>query len=482
MKETLEMRKENAQNEFKEIIRAYILPLLDTRGNLKLREKPCINTELISIQQNDLGQSTMYFYPKIGTKENPSPFYCEIAAYSGVELKKRAARILYEILMVTEYDYSPQFLKKRDYGKSFSRQKSYKSRYLDLAFELGMCRWLTPDYNAAAILHTIISRMIEWSSKTYEGKNVPFGIVIDFKMSAPNDAADYLHFLENDSSAVFTDGIFTGILLDKYGKVLSFLTRNTAPPQMDSDKEIFVPYQFEDIAQHCVDETVGIIVLTNGEILLIKNREVCFTKRGRKWISFSNSRIYSILREYFLMGGYEDEKLIRRNIQAIYCTLLDVSFAHTGGCLALVLPDKIDKINDVIKDRIDLFASGAVPSGMSSESKEKIEVLTYLLSYPQHTMRSFFELEKPLRREILSLDGATVVSLNGDFYCAGSIVAVPGGSSGGGRTAATKKLAQYGVGIKISEDGYIEAYGINQIEKNDDTRNVSRITPLFRFK
>lgn len=482
MKEKLEVRKKNAKDEFEEIIRTYMLPLLDTRGNLKLKDRSGTNDELVSIQQNETGKSTIYFYPKIGTEESPSPFYCEISAYSGTELKKRAACILGEILMVTEYDYSPQFLKKRDYGKSFARQKSYKSRYLDLAFELGMCRWLTPNYNDAAVLHAIISRMIEWAGKTYEGKNVPFGIVIDFKKSAPGGAADYLHFLENDSSAVFTDGIFTGILLDKYGKVLSFLTRNTAAPQADPDKEIFVPYQFEDIAQHCVDETIGIIVLTNGEILLIKNREVCFAKRGRRWISFNNSRIYSILREYFLIGGFEDERLIRKNIQAVYCTLLDVSFAHTGGCLALVLPDKIDKINDVIKDRIDLFAAGSVLSGMSSESREKIEVLTYLLSYPQHTMRSFFEIEKPLRREILSLDGATVVSLNGDFYCAGSIVSVPGGSSGGGRTAATKKLAQYGVGIKISEDGYIEAYGINQHEKEEDAHDMARIVPLFKFK
>lgn len=482
MKETYEIRKKNAQDEFKDIVSTYMIPLMDTRGKLKFRDRSVTNTELVSIQQNEMGQSTIYFYPRIGTEENPSPFYCEIASYSGAELKKRAACILDEILMATEYDYSPRFLKKRDYGKSFARQKSYKGRYLDLAFELGMCRWLTPDYNDASILHTIISRMIEWSSKTYEGKSVPFGIVIDFKKAAADDAADYLHFLENDSSAVFTDGIFTGILLDKRGKVLSFLTRNTASPQMEADKEIFVPYQFEDIAQHCVDETIGIIVLTNGEILLIKNREVCFAKRGRRWISFSNSRIYSILREYFLLGGFEDEKLIRRNIQAVYCTLLDVSFAHTGGCLALVLPDKIDKINDVIKDRIDLFAAGAVPSGMSSESKEKIEVLTYLLSYPQHTMRSFFEIEKPLRKEILSLDGATVVSLNGDFYCAGSIVSVPGGSSGGGRTAATKKLAQYGVGIKISEDGYIEAYGFNQSEKDGSIKGTGRINLLFRFK
>lgn len=39
-----------------------------------------------------------------------------------------------------------------------------------------------------------------------------------------------------------------------------------------------------------------------------------------------------------------------------------------------------------------------------------------------------------------------------------------------------QKLAQYGVGIKISEDGYIEAYGLNR------NNTSSRISPLFKFK
>ncbi len=181
---------------------------------------------------------------------------------------------------------------------------------------------------------------------------------------------------------------------------------------------------------------------------------------------------------YFLQDLKIDEDIIKKNIQAIYCTLLDVSFSHTGGCFALVLPSKEKKIDDVVKERIDLFVTGTPVEGISSESREKIEVLTYLLGYSLNNMRSFFEIEKPLRKEILSLDGATVVSINGDFYCAGSIVAVGGGSSGGGRTAATKRLAEFGVGIKISEDGYIEAYGLNISKPKED----SKIIPLFKFK
>ena len=58
---------------------------------------------------------------------------------------------------------------------------------------------------------------------------------------------------------------------------------------------------------------------------------------------------------------------------------------------------------------------------------------------------------------------------------------MPGGSAGGGRTAAAKRLAQMGVGIKVSEDGYIEAFGLpilNDKEKNENSRTI----PLFKIK
>lgn len=158
-------------------------------------------------------------------------------------------------------------------------------------------------------------------------------------------------------------------------------------------------------------------------------------------------------------------------------------FSHVGGCLAFVRPDVSDTdISKIIKDRLDLAGIGKLPAGVSAESKEKIAVLRYLLSD-----NNFFEIEAPLRKEILSLDGATVVSPDGSFYCAGSIVSVPGGSSHGGRTAAAKRLAALGVGIKISEDGYIEAYGSfnnaqNHASKACEAGNSDRLTILFKIR
>jgi len=390
--------------------------------------------------------------------------------------KKRAVSILSELLKVTSYNGV-----KRYYGRPGMREATFRGRTLDIAYELGMCQALTSTSNQALTLYTIICKMIEWSSRTYEGKNVPFGIVIDFDKKAEKGSADYLHFLGNDSSAVFTDGIFTGILLDQKGKILTFLTKGSVSPvekSLDDEREILVPYQYADIAKYCKGNAIGVIVLTNGEILLIKNEQLCFAKRGRKWIYFDWPRVELALKRYFDNAGI-NKKDISNRIKTIYMTLLDVSFAHTGGCLAILLPQKESDLEKgaIIKDRIDLFEDGkkSLPN-LSAESREKIAVLTYLLRNSQKSMNSFFDVERQLRREILGLDGATVVSLDGKFYCAGAIVAVGGGSTGGGRTAAAKRLAEYGVGIKISEDGYIEAFGL-PLDKQ-----ASRFQTLFTLK
>lgn len=479
----IDERKLLAQEEFREIINTYILPLLDVRGKLTLVLNQSKNKELISFTCNDRGKRVVRFYPCLASGEGYSPFYCEVGTYSTDAIKKSLIAILKEILKVAEYRcINDQVKKQRNYGIKTNRRVEYKKRALNLAFEVGMCSWIASGYEQGVILYSIICRMLDWAGKTYEGKAVPFGIVINFEAEAEEDAASYLQFLENNSSAVFSDGIFSGILLDKKGKLLSFLTRNTPIAEGGKNEDIFVPYKFLDIAKHCYRNSVGIIVPANGEILLIKNRALCFAKRGNKWTPFDWQRVYTKLRPYFLTSGESDEKDILRKIKIIYGTLLDVSFSHTGGCLAIVLPDVPQtEISKVIQDRFDLSLTGNLPSGVSKENKEKIEILKYLLTDKDNNIRSFFEIDKELRKEILSLDGATVVALDGSFYCAGSIVSVPGGSSGGGRTAAAKRLAELGVGIKISEDGYIEAYG-SDITSNEDKASNSRLVQLFKFK
>ena len=73
--------------------------------------------------------------------------------------------------------------------------------------------------------------------------------------------------------------------------------------------------------------------------------------------------------------------------------------------------------------------------------------------------KSFFELDRALRRELLELDGAMVLSSSGDIHVIGTIIKLEGsGSDGGGRTAAAKQLSEYGLAIKVSQDGYVQIF------------------------
>jgi hypothetical protein len=75
------------------------------------------------------------------------------------------------------------------------------------------------------------------------------------------------------------------------------------------------------------------------------------------------------------------------------------------------------------------------------------------------------ELNRSLRAELASMDGAFIFSTTGNILAVGAIInqVDKGQNNGGGRSAATKMLAKYGIAMKISNDTYIECYAT---EKN----------------
>ena len=68
------------------------------------------------------------------------------------------------------------------------------------------------------------------------------------------------------------------------------------------------------------------------------------------------------------------------------------------------------------------------------------------------------------------MDGATIVDYDGTIIATGAIIKIEAGSKAGGRLAATKTLARYGVAIKISQDGIIQGYTYDK--KAFKARNV----------
>ena len=469
--------KDKAKKEFETIVTHYMLPLFaGHHGNLI--DEPSTNDKLITIENNS-GNNILKLYPCIN-----APFHYEAKTYPGSISQRIPTAIFQELLNAAEYKcYGNEFARRVGRFEKRKDQNSYQMRTFDLAFEVGMCTMLAGHSNAL-FLHSLLCKMIDWSQKTYEGKKVPFGIVIDFDKSLPatDNPASFSEFLTNNSSAIFTDGISTGILLDNHGDIISYLTLDSSLPPKSARHETFVPSSLSNLAQYCTNNSIGIVLLPTGEILLIKKQEVWFTRRGSKWVSFDWNIVHQCLRPYFKAKATANEKIIENKIKAIYCTLLDVSFAHTGGCLAISTKRRYDKrLQSLIKDGFIDYQKGRIPKEILVKSEKKLKVLMRLLNYGISSPKTFFQLDKPLRKEILSLDGATVILLNGEVYCAGSIVSVNGGSTEGGRSAAAKGLAELGVGIKVSEDGYIEAYGSN-INRLEEDGKVPEIVTLFKFK
>lgn len=75
-------------------------------------------------------------------------------------------------------------------------------------------------------------------------------------------------------------------------------------------------------------------------------------------------------------------------------------------------------------------------------------------------------LTRSFRSKLTTIDGATVVTHDGHFLCTGTILKTKGShKGGGGRTVAAYTLGLIGLGIKVSNDGKITLYSIDENQK-----------------
>jgi hypothetical protein len=203
---------------------------------------------------------------------------------------------------------------------------------------------------------------------------------------------------------------------------------------------LFSPIRFVNLSQWTKDNNNIVITLSrNGELLIFKGGNLCFAKRRGHWRYFAHD---SVIKQFTNngMGRRSPEKLRRE----IYLTVLDVSFARTGGCIGIITSSKKQlSLERGLVNETDLLESDS----------EKLKTITTRLIVGG---KKFHELDRLLRLELISIDGATVLDHKGKILASGSILSIQGGSSSGGRQAATDALAEYGLGIKISNDGYVK--------------------------
>lgn len=362
---------------------------------------------------------------------------------------------------------------------SYSGSKFYLNSLCNTATTIGICKKITPSQNNAYTLVQIISALEKWALKTYEGRKIPFGIIVDFNQNTPQSGCqNYIDFLDSKYSATFTDGVFSAIILNSVGQILQHvalpnpnsikkITREKLTKH--SHKQIISPERFKGFSELCGQSRIGCIALSSGDILLIQGQELSFAKREGTWIEYGYSAFFRPCMEpIFLFSGTRGRSnaTVDRLAKCVYLSILDASFAHTGACIAVVdFRKNSEELKDILHNCLideDLNHEDSSLSTLNNAQfnsmKMKQDIIRQLVSFSRNKKKqalSFSSLSNKLRTEFLGMDGAVIIDRRGIVRSVGAILTIKPGSEEGGRMAAARKLSDYGVAIKVSEDGGI---------------------------
>lgn len=379
-----------------------------------------------------------------------------------------ANNVIEAFFICAEFQYSNGTERHNHYRNENAREQAYK-----LAIQDGINQWIFGN-SKSETRSKFFSLLEKWSVKTYEGKHVTLGFLVNPSSNTRETVLSFdelLCFLNDDSSAVLSDCIHSVLEIDKDCNLIGYhsITEDLATlPSCDLNEK--VPIRFVQTVQQFLpkkrgkagSDKIGVFLLNNGDILLIKNGSTRFVKRNLQWLNLSEPAFVNALRTKFNLTT-QTNPTYDKILGSVYASVLDVSFSHTGGIIAIIRPGSIDELmkEEVLSpfDNLHISEDDIVRLTLQTKlpSNEKI-VRNKLLK--QLTMgNNFQELDRKLRCELIALDGACIIdALQGTIYSFGAIIQNDSGSATGGRSAAAKKLSRYGAAIKISTDGYIDVF------------------------
>lgn len=456
---------------FSYIAETYLLPLVPIakRGEIIFREQyPDAldlnkNIQVLEFVDNT-GQFTSHLYM---TPQSMTGVYYYVAPLScTLNSIKTISTVLNEI---------SASLRSFSYNEHDARFHFYFDSLCAEACMMGICQSVTAHTEEATLAARIIEALAAWSLKAYEGRKVPFGIIIDFNENdSVNYRNNYLSFLNSKNSAAFTDGVFSAILLNSSGNIirhLSLRSQNAKNSKKSQHSISLSPTRFSSFSIVCQDNRLGIMLLTNGDILIFRQAQLQFARREGRWIAYNYSAfVRPCLNDLLQYKSHKNRRSTDNNVETlskcVYITMLDVSFAHTGACLAILdfasFKSQIEEILGIglIEHELSFTPDMRFTHDQLSQLQEKQAVIRQLIDYRLTSTgrlitKKLSHIEDKLRIELLSLDGATVIDKAGYLRAVGSILSVKPGSEEGGRMAAARTLSQYGFAVKISEDGAI---------------------------
>ena len=295
------------------------------------------------------------------------------------------------------------------------------------------------DPGCSALLLDILETMVDWAGQSYEGRRIAFSVGVDAAEGFGKSPASFREAVLGDYLKVMTNAHDTLLVCEPRGGIV----RHESLAEQDSDGQcgdgddagnLYAPIMYAPIARWAAGKRYAAVLNPEGEILLFRDGSLIFAHRRGKWLFFTHAAY---------VAGIAGKGVHMRTAEALYQTMLDVSFARTGACLGLWRGER-HRESQVIAhaDRLD---TPGYP-GLSHKNRFLRRVIDG---------RPFQDLHRKLRLELASIDGATVMLADGELLAVGAILKIDGGSAGGGRAAAAMELAKRGVGAKVSNDGEI---------------------------
>lgn len=353
---------------------------------------------------------------------------------------------------------------------------SYMTRLNMTAIEKAICESISEV--AGKTLLNILMHLETFANRTYEGKRVTFGIIINEKLDCANPVSNlsYETMFTHDFFAVLSNGVQSCVEFDKNGFYLGHMSLEKL-----RFRPTLSPYDYISFCRYCDEARIGIVLTQNGEILLFKNRSLVYSKKRGVWNSYCHEEIITLL-------SNRTSQSIKEIRKSLYFTALDVAFSGTGGCLVYLNKQYTEQalthidVDDILTEKHYEMKQEQLAEMPKKRIKEPNYIDYSNISYDEYVSsyektktsclkatiagRKFHELNRKLREELASIDGATIVDWDGTIIACGAIIRIDAGSTGGGRLAATKTLGRYGVAVKVSQDGTMQAYMTDKKAKN----------------
>lgn len=307
-------------------------------------------------------------------------------------------------------------------------ESEYRSEVLPNIQRRVVAKSLLGGDHEASIL-SAIDVLSSWGQRLYEG--APIAAAIGLRRAGAREPIAMLgDIVKEDFSAVLSNGHDTLMSFNYDGEFLDHEALG-----MEGASSSFCPLRQSRIAHWTGghEARVGLSLNRLGEILVFHDQKLAFARRSGKWNFLTHDAVIT------QMNVPRDRDLR----VSIYETCLDASFARTGACLGII------QVNDGGGWRQIIDSEDLIATGQSVRAKTLRRLIRG---------RNFVDLDRRTRHEISAIDGATVISHKGAVLAAGAILQIEGGSAGGGRLAAAQALGEYGLGIKVSQDGGISGY------------------------